>query len=941
MPAAFSRLQLAAALLEYDNDPDNPDAPCRSAQDSAIFAHLRRNPAARPGITQRKSDYLGVSLPSETGSLGGRESAIGTRRSRASRASFDALRNPFGAEDAFDESEDGLPHEDEIEVDLTSWGLDAFMPKEKSKLSKGKDKQTYDSPTVTSVPSHTPLTNRDVSSALPRRALGSSRTMSLGGGLDFVHARDSSPLIHAGPSDPRRRTVSSPLDLSGVEPSVSFPQRRRAGSEILMNSNYQDRQSVPFPTSTIPFSQPLNDLRQTHERTYSRATIGSRAVLDEDRDGVRERRQSNVSLGTVMRNDDNPFVLDAPTHISKFDPKAATHARTTSNASMGTRMLLDHDQISIATGAPPERERRFSTTRELLRPKVLVMPSPLQPIGPTMPPPDENSTTRGGFQITTDGPPLPPGARSSRRASQTLTMFETAPPKASNPFTPNPLLDLSLSQKTFRDTLTAGGQRDPYVDIDGLLPRATQDGEQVELDPIVHEMETPLPIAPVETDNTAPSRPAGKLYGKSLIDDLENRKAQMRAKQRVFTGDQRPSMMAREQTRSSTLIDPASLAIRPQSQHMSSFGPQPQTLSRRNSSNIKPLLNFDDDSKVIPVSPSQPLPSSRSVFGVDTLWEREMAKLREIQAREREEEARRIQEQDMESKQGKKKKKKGKKSDVPAGELEQAAFPEARISVEPPVLPDIERAPRRVPRPVDDGEDDQSDSDASDGLVPAHVTIEPAGWHAGSSEDEDTGPRRTVGVGLRYPSKRRRKVAPKAEHDSDEDTPLAAVIRKPRKQDPWLQSPVDSDEEEPLSMILQKTKSKLSVLHDGEDDEDNEPLGLRASRIPPPVSTGMDNEDDDDKPLAFHPDQQRRTQYIMAQQQQHQQQLMMQAQLQNSMFFNSPSAMGSGFFSNPMVNPMMMMQPPITIPSPPPLRDEAKFGRVDRWRRDVAVEGEP
>lgn len=74
--------------------------------------------------------------------------------------------------------------------------------------------------------------------------------------------------------------------------------------------------------------------------------------------------------------------------------------------------------------------------------------------------------------------------------------------------------------------------------------------------------------------------------------------------------------------------------------------------------------------------------------------------------------------------------------------------------------------------------------------------------------------------------------------------------------------------------------------------------------------------------------------------------MMMQAQLHNNMFFN-PSMMGSGFFSpsmagpmmNPM-NPMMMMQAPIPVPSPPPVHDTAKFGRVDKWRRDVAVEGE-
>jgi hypothetical protein len=92
---------------------------------------------------------------------------------------------------------------------------------------------------------------------------------------------------------------------------------------------------------------------------------------------------------------------------------------------------------------------------------------------------------------------------------------------------------------------------------------------------------------------------------------------------------------------------------------------------------------------------------------------------------------------------------------------------------------------------------------------------------------------------------------------------------------------------------------------------------------------------------------------MLAQQQQFaQQQMMMQAQIQNSMMFNQPSFMGPGFYGPPMgvgvgmgMGPMMgdmsMMPPPIAPGTPPPVQDPAKFGRVDAWRRDVAVEGEP
>jgi len=68
---------------------------------------------------------------------------------------------------------------------------------------------------------------------------------------------------------------------------------------------------------------------------------------------------------------------------------------------------------------------------------------------------------------------------------------------------------------------------------------------------------------------------------------------------------------------------------------------------------------------------------------------------------------------------------------------------------------------------------------------------------------------------------------------------------------------------------------------------------------------------------------------------QQQQQLMLQAQMQNSMFFSPPSMMAPQFFGPPMMP--MMVQHPLQGPSLP---DEAKYGRVDKWRHDVAVEGD-
>ncbi|GLB33794.1 hypothetical protein LshimejAT787_0106780 [Lyophyllum shimeji] len=948
---AFSRIQLAAALIEYDNDDENPDAPKRSAYESALFLPLRQNAQGRPLIL-RKTDYLGVPLPGEGGGSTARsvtsDSALGHRQSRAS---ISTLQNPFPADDHLEE--EGGGEEGELEVDLASWGLDAFMPKDKSsKNNKGKEKSTdLVSPhAVSSVPSHQPLTSHDTAVTAPRRALGASRSMSVGGNLEYFGTEKGEGSSSIRLDDGRRRSIASPVDTIGMK-QPQLMQRRRAASYSMFPTRVTSPlppQSVPFPTTPVRSTSPnLNEdtrLRSSslagrleppaiHERALSSASMDSKLLKDGEQ-GLddRQRTMSSGTMATILQADDNPFALRPPSRASRFDPKAAAHARTMSNASMGSRMLLENDGTSMHTAQPPDgREQRYSTTLDLLRPKVLVMPSPLQ--GTTA---SSNERIRDGFQ-STDGPPLPPGARSSRRISAAFSAMES-PPIASNSFTPNALAALSLSQRTFRNTL--GGQRDSYMDGPGL-PRATAEGEQAQLETELEE----VPVVPVSNlEGYSTGRPAGKLYGKSLIDDLENRKAQMRNKQRVFTGDERPSMMARGSLyqRSNTLIDQAALQSRPASQHMPSFGSQgsQQALGRRNSSNIKPLLNFEEDDKPAAKAPGARLPSGRSVFGVDTLWEKEMAKLKEIEAKEKQEEKeRRLREEAKEGKKKKKKSKRKEKSKLQTPDPETLAPEETappRVSIEPPVLPDIPRANRRPPPPVTDN---ASESDQSDDDVPAPVqqpeSLDPH-WHADSS-DEDEGPRRTTGTGPRFLSKDTRR---RSGSDSGDDVPLSVAASRALK---LPQRASDSDDERPLSSLLQKKQpGLLDVNFDnllspnkGGDDEDDQPLGLRVSRLAPSLhANSQAGDDDDDRPLALHPEQQRRSQlHMMAQQQQ---QFVMQAQMQNSMYFSPPSMMGTPFFGPAMMP--MMVQPPMPIPSPPPMHDQAKFNRVDSWRRGVAVE---
>lgn len=553
-------------ITEYDNDLSNPGTPYRSAHDSAIFSHLRRNDGLRPAVTKQKSnDYLGVSLPSEGETTNGPESAV-DRRHKKSGSSIHALRNPFSGDATLEDDDE--PEKDGLEVDLTSWGLDAFMPKDKAARNAVRMNSKS-----SAFPNPHPVTSLRQNSAgsvvEPRGRRPGSRSLSmgnfdaLGGGGAFLDAPSSYP--H------RPHSVGDILDPDDVSSEI-YQRPRRASVHALIEAlpAAPPLHSVPFPSgsrSGSPYpsehaSRPgsrgsgylLDAGRPLHNRTASYNSLGSKQLLegeDEvfavrppspdrasrfDPKANRVRAMSNATMGTMLVDENNMFAVRPPSisRSSRFDPKMAAHARTMSNGSMGSRMLLENDGASVMGGAsmfsgkPPQSRDRPYSTLELLRPKVLVMPSPLQP---TMAPVADNSTKmRDGFVLLVDGTPLPPGARSSRLMSST---FEPGAPDASQLFTPNPRTTLSLSQLAFRNTLMVGGERDvTYSDIDRILPRATEEGQQMEIEVEGPPEEVPIPERIPLEDRSQTGRPAGKLFGKSLIDDLEMRKANMRSKQR-------------------------------------------------------------------------------------------------------------------------------------------------------------------------------------------------------------------------------------------------------------------------------------------------------------------------------------------------------------------------------------------------------------------------
>jgi hypothetical protein len=534
-------------ILEYDNDPSDPTKPFYSAHESAIFAHLRRIPPLPP--QRRKSiDYLSVDLPGDHATGSRVESVQGLSRTPSTA---EVLRNPFGRDTIFS---DGAPEEgeDEMEVDLSSWGLDSFVPKEKggsSKNSKGEVK-------VAALP------NPHTSTHAPSYRSGRSQSMgnmdSFGAGGAFLDSVSTVPL------DTRRKSLGSAMELGDEYQSYRPPRHQRPSSihdAIDRLPATPPLHSIPFPVQSVRSASPgpIDGFNVTsRERATSSASLGSRDHLAEAEElpnpfsvdppspGQASRfdpkaRARTMSIGTMgsigSRNvltEETPHDPSRPlSPSSRLDPTTWTHTRTLSN----TSMLRSDDAASYMGGVPFPRQTvqdRPYSTLELMRPKVLVMPSPLQSQSQSVVPP--TAMAREGFEISTDGPPLPQGARSdSTRRLSTATVLGNPPnsavPIASNSFTPNPRASLTLSQLTFRNTLMVGGQRDvAYADIDSGLRRATEEGEQIVEE--VPEEEPARPVTVVVDEQENIGRPPGKLYGRSLVDELEFRKANMRSKQR-------------------------------------------------------------------------------------------------------------------------------------------------------------------------------------------------------------------------------------------------------------------------------------------------------------------------------------------------------------------------------------------------------------------------
>lgn len=447
-------------------------------------------------MPRRSVDFLGVALPGETQGLAASESQqiqpnteagrrmsteilANGRKTPDGRRSVDLLVRPSSELARMNGSMfrggDGEDSDEEVvagpELNLASWGIDELLVKEPPRVrSRASSINVYNTKEAVTEISRPRADSRASSHVLQpgtiRRSLG-ERAQSMGD-WGTRKAEEIEPWEAARTSvqvaRPRALSMADPADIAAANhPPVTF--RNRAGSV----SGMSIQQPIGFPRSTTPAADSAP----------------------------------------------NPFEILVPSegNASRFDPKTIAHQRNISFASMSTRRVLDNgngefnDNASVMTrNLRSDGPERYSRS-DLLRPKVLIMPTLLQDSDEVAPEPPK--PVRDGYMESTDARPLPPGARSGR-----TSMY-------GNGLGMNPRSSMTLSQLTFRNSLIVGGQRDPaYADIENNLKRAMREGEIIE-----QEYEP-------EPEETVPARAAGKLYGRSLIDDLEARKAQMKSRNR-------------------------------------------------------------------------------------------------------------------------------------------------------------------------------------------------------------------------------------------------------------------------------------------------------------------------------------------------------------------------------------------------------------------------
>ncbi|ORY22583.1 hypothetical protein BCR39DRAFT_382521 [Naematelia encephala] len=889
---SISRLELAAALIEYDNDPDDPSSPKKRHRDSALFLPFQPRPL----------DNVPFSSLSPTTSARPRPvSSIPSRRySTAPSFAPGPIASP------------GLVYQGEnVDIDVSEWGIPQHLvispispaandidtglppirtvsstlrpepialPLQERALSvhldvmdgldMGEKGSILDQPRDASV-AHTPsILDR------PRHASMGPMTMSQDSILDKPRLVSTGPAqsildrprhVSLGPTTmsqdveevtdevenilsraerirefaERPHTVLGQTRTAGWT-SPTLPRRRRPSSIMALTEDFLPSSNrvtepimVPLPaspassyfsgplsriTSPIPYPE-VEELVAPNPFALPAPPIeqGSRfdpKVLQTQRRGSLSSVAELAPARTSMYDSQDRRSMETSRRIPQLPPGDQTYRRPQSVLDdPRTSRLLDPSTGQAFSDIPdPEvygkplrptkyRPRQPVERYSLLRPKTLIMPVPLAN-QPTSPPTSRN--VPDGY--TMGEKPLPAGARSSILIGDGRNS-----------------LPLSLSQRTFRSSLLVGGQRDA-----DWIGGTEIEGEEGLTTPLAEEMGEAI-----EGVGEDMRRKPGRLYGTSLIDQLEARKAAMRGKQRwargplirhgaepyrVFSGDSRPAMMARK----SHLMDPNSLA-----QMLSGSATSPD-LTRPTSflapSQSRPGLQsqYGDGGRLSPVDAR--ISKSRSVFGVDQIWEKEMAKLKIIQeaeARQKaEEETRAALEGKGKKDKGKKKKDKGKGRGV---EQEYSEVPVDEPEISP--LPHVDELPPKI----DYSPEKAALSRELGTELAADQVAHELGVSSWFKEDEEG-------------SDEVRNAETEEESDEEDDVPLSKIAPVSVRHE----VNDDSDDEVPLS-TLAKSTSPITT----------NTLRTSLGALPGDIGTGSlgllsnDDEEDDDIPLAL------------------------------------------------------------------------------------------
>ncbi|ODN87437.1 hypothetical protein L198_07064 [Cryptococcus wingfieldii CBS 7118] len=819
---AASRMALARALIEYDNDSDDEDTR-KDWRQSAIFIpyHIAQQEARRQQILSQPAPVL--PSPLEATFPGDK-----TPTAPAHRAPL-----PLPAPQQVGDGEDI--------ADVRDWGIPSHLVSAKAGLPPRQ--RVVSRPVPHPVPPHTRAQSQHASEHFhddPQRTTHGDRRVSLD--------QYSSTGQNLERRERSRTLVGRPHSAMGLQNTMRPEVRDRRISNPVMiplpSSPSPTTTLLPLPSLSLGFDTGLGDEEEVIDDgrpnpfavAAPRPEMGSRfdpKVLQEQRRSIDSTRSIVAprppSLALTL-DGNQPQSSDYPRQSSDLSSRRSTdlpHLSRPSLDSYHSSPILDfprgeeYDEIPTpqAFGRSlmplryaPSAVKRMN--RNSLRPTILVMPSPLA----DAPSAGYEQKTRDGFVLGEK--PLPADAKTQGR---------------------RPGIPLSLSQRTFRSSLMIDGRREDPEWIGG----AEKDGE--------------IGVERRDTSEAFLEKKAGKLYGQSLMDELEARKSNMKGRSRTFMGDSRPAMMSR----SSMHIDSASLSptspLSATSKRPGSFHPGGR----------QPLLRINSNEEDIYALEAPGMNSrenkSQSVFGVDHIWEREMVKLRQLQEQEarlqkaNQEERRRKEEEE----EGKKKKRKSRaksklseewsredweKVDDPAKQepiveslQETASFRES-IKERDDNYYIAEGSVAGSPTPEEPVVEEDSDSDDSEANVPLSKLANKSASLRSPSVQNASGSASIIQSSA--------SALVVEDDDSDEDVPLSRLARKSPSVSSSSQ-PRPPTTSEPLRLSLGSPTPSKSYSEEYGAEEDDLPLAIRQAQskgLKPPTRAEVV---EDDLPLGY------------------------------------------------------------------------------------------